>query len=385
MSPKISPESEALRKEVRELARNEFMPKARKWDETDEYPMENVKKLAELGILGLTIPEEYGGSGWSLFNIPIVTEEIAYACPITAFLIDPFFLTSRSILIFGSEEQKKKWIPAMINAEKIPCFALTEPGGGSDVVGMKTVARKEGDEYVINGEKVFNTQSLVADVYLVFAKTDPAKGPKGISAFLVERNSKGLELGNPIKMLGLHGVSIAPLVFKDVRVPAENLVGKEGEGLKIGLGQLNEGRVQIAAVALGIAQRALEEAIEYSKQRKAFGQTISKFQHVQRYITDMAVWLEASRLLTYEAASLLESEGAEKEAMLKASMAKLFATETAAMATGHVIQIMGGYGYTKDFVAEKLYRDARVLTIVEGTTEIQRLIIARRLLGRDYV
>jgi alkylation response protein AidB-like acyl-CoA dehydrogenase len=226
---------------------------------------------------------------------------------------------------------------------------------------------------------------LVADVYLVFAKTDPAKGPKGISAFLVERNSKGLELGNPIKMLGLHGVSIAPLVFKDVRVPAENLVGKEGEGLKIGLGQLNEGRVQIAAVALGIAQRALEEAIEYSKQRKAFGQTISKFQHVQRYITDMAVWLEASRLLTYEAASLLESEGAEKEAMLKASMAKLFATETAAMATGHVIQIMGGYGYTKDFVAEKLYRDARVLTIVEGTTEIQRLIIARRLLGRDYV
>lgn len=385
MSPRIPPESEALRKEVRELARNEFMPKARKWDETDKYPMENIKKLAELGILGLTIPEEYEGSGWSLFNIPIVTEEIAYACPITAFLIDPFFLTSRIILEYGTEEQKKKWIPAMIKAEKIPCFALTEPGGGSDIVGMRTIARKEGDEYVISGEKVFNTQSLVADVYLVFAKTDPEKGAKGISAFLVERNSKGLEVGNPIKMLGLHGVSIAPIVFKDVRVPKENLVGEEGQGAKIALGQLNEGRVQIAAVALGIAQRALDEAIEYSKQRVAFGQPISKFQHVQRYITDMAVWLEASRLLTYEAASLLEKEEAKKEAMLKASMAKLFATETATMTTGHAIQIMGGYGYTRDFIVEKLYRDVRVLTIVEGTTEIQRLIIARQLLGRDYV
>ena len=384
MNFSIPPESETLRKEIRELARNEFMPKAKRWDENDEYPRENIKKLAELGILGLTIPEEYGGSGWDLFNIPIVTEEIAYACPLTAFLLDPFLLTSRIILEYGSEELKKKYIPPIVKAEKIPCFALTEPVGGSDVAAMKTTARLEGDEYVLNGEKIFNTQSAVADVYLVFAKTAPEKGPRGISAILVDRNTKGLEIGKPIKMLGLRGVSIAPIVFKDARVPKENLVGKEGEGLRIALGQLNEGRVQIAAVALGIAQRALDESISYAKQRTAFGQPIAKFQHVQRYLTDMATWIEAARLLTLSAAFLLGKEEARKEVIKKASMAKLFATEIATKCTAYAIQIMGGYGYTTEFPAEKLYRDVRVLTIVEGTSEIQRLIIARSILGKEY-
>lgn len=381
----IPPESEALRKQVRELARNEFMPKASKWDETDEYPKENIKKLAELGILGLTIPEKYGGSEWDLFNIPIVTEEISYACPVTAFLMDPFLLTSRIILEYGTEEQRKEYIPAIVNAEKIPCFALTEPVGGSDTAAIKTTAKLEGDEYVINGEKVFNTQSTVADVFLLFAKTTPEKGAKGISAFLVDRGSDGIEPGKPFKMLGLHGVSIAPIVFKDVRVPKENLVGKEGEGLRIALGQLNEGRVQIAAVALGIAQRALDESIEYAKQRVAFGQPIAKFQHIQRYITDMAIWIEAARLLTLNAARLLDVKEAKREVIVKASMAKLFATEMALQCTSNAIQIFGGYGYTTDFPLEKLYRDVRVLTIVEGTTEIQRLIITRALLGKEYV
>lgn len=361
------------------------MPKARMWDEKDEYPRENIMKLANLGILGLTIPEEYGGGGWSLSNIPLVTEEVAYACTVTAFIMDPFLLTSRSILNNGTEEQKREWIPAIIKAEKIPCFALTEPEEGSDNAAMTTTAVKEGDEYVINGEKVFNTQSQVADVYLVFAKTDPSKGAKGISAFLVPRDSKGLELGKPFKFLGLHGVSVAPVVFKNVRIPASSLVGKEGDGLRIALGQLSEGRVQIAAVALGIAQRALDEAVDYSKKREAFGMTISKYQHVQRYLTDMAVWLEASRLLTYQAGRLLDEVEAKQEARLKASMAKLFSTETANLASNYAVQIMGGYGYSRDFIAEKLYRDSKALTIVEGTTEIQRLIISRAILGKEFV
>ncbi|OCA81088.1 acyl-CoA dehydrogenase [Bacillus sp. FJAT-27986] len=377
MNFKLSEEHEMIRKMVRDFARNEVAPTAAERDEEERFDREIFNKMAELGLTGIPWPEEYGGIGSDYVAYCIAIEELSRVCASTGVTLSAHTsLAGWPIYKFGNEEQKQKYLRPMAQGEKIGAYGLTEPGSGSDSGAMKTTARLEEDHYVLNGSKIFITNGGVADTYVVFALTDPSSTHKGTSAFIVEKDFPGFSVGKKEKKLGIRSSPTTEIIFEECKVPKENLLGTEGEGFKIAMMTLDGGRNGIAAQAVGIAQGALDAAVDYARERVQFGKPISAQQGVGFKLADMATSIEASRLLTYQAA-WLESEGLPygKES----AMSKLFAGDTAMKVTTEAVQVFGGYGYTKDYPVERYMRDAKITQIYEGTQEIQRLVISRML------
>lgn len=377
MNFQLSEEHEMIRKMVRDFAEKEVAPTAAERDEEERFDREIFDKMAELGLTGIPWPEEYGGIGSDYLAYAIAVEELSRVCASTGVVLSAHTsLASWPIYRFGTEEQKQKYLVPLARGTSIGAYALTEPGSGSDAASMKTTAVKQGDHYVINGSKIFITNGGVADIYIIFAVTDPEKGHRGISAFIVESTFPGFKVGKLERKMGIRSSPTAEIIFEDLIVPAENLLGEEGQGFKIAMMTLDGGRNGIAAQAVGIAQGALDAAIRYAKERKQFNKPIIANQGISFKLADMATHVEAARLLTYQAA-WLESKGLPYG---KASaMAKLFAGDTAMMVTTEAVQIFGGYGYTKDYPVERFMRDAKITQIYEGTQEIQRLVISRML------
>ena len=377
MSFELTEEQESLRRTVRKFAEKELAPIAAEADEKGEFHREIYDKLAEIGLLGIPCPEEYGGAGLDYMTYIVVIEEIAKHCLATAVGLGVQGLPQIMINLYGTDEQKGKYLEPLATGEKLGAFALTEPGAGSDAASLKMTARLDGDGYVLNGTKVFITHGGVADVYLVMAKTDPEKGSYGISSFIVEDGTPGLSFGKTEKKMGLRSSPTREIIFEDCRIPRENLVGNEGDGFKIAMTALDSGRITIGASAVGLAQAALDESIKYAAQREQFGKPIAAFQGIQFMLADMATYIRAARNLVREAAYLKD---AGKPFTHVAAMAKLFATDTAMKVTTDAVQIFGGYGYMQDYPVERLMREAKVTQIVEGTNQIQRMVIARHLL-----
>jgi len=376
----LTEEQRLIRNTVREFAEREIRPLAQHTDESGEFPWPVIRKMASLGLLGLPIPEKYGGAGADAVSFAIAMEEIARVCGSTAITLDAHTsLASEPILLFGTEEQKQKYLVPLARGEKLGAFGLTEPEAGSDAGATRTTAVLDGDEWVINGQKTFITNGSIADVVVITARTDPAKGTRGISSFIVEKGTPGFRPGRDEVKMGLKGSVTSQLFFENCRVPRENLLGKEGEGYKQFLITLDGGRIAMAAMALGLAQGAYETAVQYARVRVQFGQPIAEFQAIQFKLADMATQIEAARLLVYQAA-YLKDQGVRftKEA----AMAKLFASEVAERVCYEAIQIHGGYGYVKEYDVERMYRDQRLCAIGEGTSEIQRLVIARQILSK---
>lgn len=375
-------EQRMFRRMVRDFAEKEIAPRAVEMDETDEFPDDLFRRMGELGIIGLPFPEEYGGSDAGYTSLVIALEEIARVSGSMAITLDAqISLCSEPIYLFGSEEQKQKYLVPLARGEKIGCFGLTEPQAGSDAGATRTRAVRDPQtgEWVINGQKIFITNGSVADVIVITAKTDPEKGTRGISSFIIEKDTPGYQPGRDEDKMGLRGSVTSELFFENCRVPAENLLGKENEGFKQFLVTLDAGRVAIAAMAVGLAQGAFERALAYAQEREQFGQRIANFQAVQWMLVDMATEIEAARLMVYRAAWLREQG---KRFTKEAAMAKLFASEVSERACHHAIQIHGGYGYVREYEVERMYRDQRLCAIGEGANEIQKLVIARQLLGR---
>ncbi|GGB40167.1 acyl-CoA dehydrogenase [Fictibacillus barbaricus] len=368
-----------MQKMVRDFAQKEIAPAIEHMEETEEFPRHLISKMAELGLMGIPIPEEYGGAGMDFTSYIIAINELSkVSATIGVILSVHTSVGTNPILYFGNEEQKKKYIPKLASGEYLGAFGLTEPSSGSDAASLKTRAVKQGDHYVLNGSKIFITNAGVADVYIVFASTEPDKGSYGISAFIVDKDTPGFSVGKKEKKMGLYGSNTCEIVFEDARVPAENLLGKEGEGFKIAMSNLDAGRIGIAAQSLGIAEAALHYAVDYAKERKQFGKPIGANQGLAFKLADMATEIEAAKLLTYRAANLKTNNlPCGKEA----SMAKLFASETAMKSAIEAVQVYGGYGYTKEYPVERLFRDAKVCQIYEGTSEIQRMVLSKHLLG----
>ena len=374
----LSEEQQLLRKTVREFAEAEIGPHAREWDEKQEFPREVFTKLGALGLMGVVWPAEYGGSGMSTLDYAIVMEELSRVDAGVALSVAAHnSLSSGHIFLAGSEEQKKKYLTPLARGEKVGCWGLTENSAGSDAGGTKTTAVRDGAHWVINGSKTFITNGRVADTAVVMAVTDRAKGNKGISAFILERGMKGFRSGKKEDKLGVRSSDTSELVFEDCRVPAENLLGQEGCGFVDTLKILDRGRIGIAAFSIGIAQAALEASMTYSQGRRQFGHPIADFQAIQFKIADMATKVSAARLLAWHAASLRD---AGKEHKVESSMDKLFASEAAVEIALDAVQIHGGYGYLKEYPVERYLRDSKLGTIGEGTSEVQRLVIARELL-----
>ncbi|MFJ7639607.1 acyl-CoA dehydrogenase [Peribacillus sp. NPDC097264] len=377
MQFKLTEEHEMIRKMVRDFAENEVAPTAAERDEEERFDREIFDKMAELGLTGIPWPEEYGGIGSDYLAYCIAIEELSRVCASTGVTLSAHTsLAGWPIYKFGSEEQKQKYLRPMAQGEKIGAYGLTEPSSGSDAGGMRTTAKLVGDEYVINGSKIFITNGGIADTYVVFALTDPESKQKGTSAFIVEKDFPGFSVGKKEKKLGIRSSPTTEIIFDECRVPKENLLGKEGEGFKIAMMTLDGGRNGIAAQAVGIAQGALDAAVGYAKERVQFGKPISAQQGIGFKLADMATGVEASRLLTYQAA-WLESVGLPygKES----AMSKLFAGDTAMKVTTEAVQVFGGYGYTKDYPVERFMRDAKITQIYEGTQEIQKLVISRMI------
>jgi hypothetical protein len=375
----LSEEQKLLKQTVREFAEAELAPHAREWDEKQEFPREVFTKLGELGLMGVVWPIEYGGAGLSTLDYAIVMEELARVDAGVALSVAAHnSLCSGHIFLAGTDEQKKKYLAPLARGQKVGCWGLTENSAGSDAGGTKTSAVKRGGEWVLNGSKTFITNGRVADVAVVMAVTDRAKDKKGISAFVVERGTRGFRAGKKEDKLGVRSSDTSELVFEDCHIPADNLLGKEGNGFVDTLRVLDRGRIGIAAFSIGIAQASLEASIKYSRDRRQFGHAIAEFQAVQFKIADMATKIEAARLLTWRAAVLRDSG---REHTAESSMAKLFASEMAVEAALEAVQIHGGYGYIKEYPVERYLRDAKLGTIGEGTSEVQRLVIARELLG----
>jgi len=375
----LNEEQKLFRKVVRDFAEKEIMPRAQEIDEKGEFPWDIIHKMADLGLMGLPFPEEYGGAGADTISYAIAVEELARASGSVAITYSAHIsLACTPIYLFGTEEQKRKYLVPMASGEKLGAFGLTEPGAGSDAAAIKTRAVLDGDEWVINGQKIFITNGSVADVVIIAAVTDPAKGKRGISNFIIEKGTPGFKIGREEDKMGLRGSVTSELIFENCRIPKENLLGKEGQGYKQFLITLDGGRIGIGAMALGLGQAALEAAVKYAKERVQFGQPIANFQAIQWMIADMATELEAARLLVYRAA-WLKDQGVRftKEA----AMAKLYASEAAERACYKALQIHGGYGYTREYPVERFYRDNRLTAIGEGTSEIQRLVIARQVLS----
>jgi alkylation response protein AidB-like acyl-CoA dehydrogenase len=378
ISLELTPEQEAIRQMVREFAEAEIRPVVSYYDETQEFPHQLFAKMGELGLLGILVPPEYGGAGLGYMEFALIIEELARVCPAIALSVAAHNgLCTNHILSFGSEELKRRYLPELASGKALGAWALTEPGSGSDAAALRTTARREGDVYILNGSKSFTTHGGVGSIAVVMALTDPQRGRHGISAFVLEKGMPGFSAGKKENKLGMRASDTTTLLLDNVRVPAENLIGTEGEGYRQALYVLDGGRISIAALAVGLAQGALEYALQYALQRQQFGQPLVEFQAIQMKLARLSTELEAARLLTYRAA-WLRQQG--RSVRLEAAQAKLFASELAVRAAEEAVQIFGGYGYVKDYPVEKLYRDAKLLTIGEGTSEIQRLIIARQLL-----
>ena len=379
MEFKFTEEQEMTRNMVRDFAENEIAPHVSEWDKKHEFPQDIVKKLGELGLLGIVFPPEYGGAGLSYIDYVIVLEELSRIDPSIGLTVAAHIsLCSNHIYLAGTEEQKKKYLTPLASGEKIGAWGLTEPAAGSDAAGTKTTAVLKGNEWVLNGTKQFITNGTIGDIAIIMASTTKEKRAKGISAFIVEKGTPGFRSGKKEDKLGLRATDTSELILEDCHIPKENLLGELDRGFIDALRVLDGGRISIAAFALGTAQGAYEAALKYSKEREQFDQLICEFQAIQWMLADMATEIEAARLLTFKAAYLANQK---KRVTKESAMAKLYASEVAVRTAEKCVQIHGGYGYTTDYPAEKFYRDAKLATIGEGTSEIQRLIIARSILA----
>lgn len=374
----LSDEQQQLRKSVREFAEGEIRPHVMEWDEASHFPLDTVKELGKMGLMGAIFPTEYGGAGMGYIEYVIAIEELSRVDGSVGIIVAAHTsLCSNHIFIAGNEAQKRKYIPKLATGEFIGAWGLTEPGSGSDAGGARMTAVRRGKDWVLNGNKTFCTNGHYADALVVIAVTDKAAHTHGLSAFIVEKDAKGFRPGKKENKLGLRASDTAELIFEDCVIPGENLLGKEGDGFIDAMRVLDGGRISIAALGLGMAQGAYEAALKYSKQRKQFGKSISDFQAIQWKLADMATEIDAARLLTMRAADMKDKG---MKTTLESSMAKLYSSEVAVKCANEGVQIHGGYGFIKDYPAEKFYRDVKLCTIGEGTSEIQRLVIARQLL-----
>jgi butyryl-CoA dehydrogenase len=374
----LNEEQKAIQAMVKEFAKNEVEPIAAEIDKTMEFPIENVRKMGKIGLMGMMVPKEYGGAGAGAVGYVTAIEEISKVCASTGVIMSVNnSLACYPLQTFGTEEQKQKFLKPIASGEKLGAFGLTEPSAGTDAGSQASTAVLDGDHYVLNGSKVFITNGCDADTFIVFAMTDKSKGMRGISAFVLEKGTPGFTLGKYEDKLGIRASGQVELFFSDCRIPKENLIGKVGAGFKIAMMTLDGGRIGIAAQAVGIAQAAMEESIKYAKERVQFGRPIATKQAIQWMIADMATKIEASRLLLHRAAAVKD---AGKRYSYEAAMAKLVASETAMEVTTKAIQIHGGYGYTKDYAVERFFRDAKITEIYEGTSEVQRMVISGTLL-----
>ena len=374
MDFELSEEHLLIQAMVREFAAAEIAPIAAEIDRNHRFPEELIPKLAEVGLMGVSFPEEFGGAGADFLSFTIVVEELARVCASTSVIVAAHGgLAAWPIFEFGTTAQKEKYLQGLASGEKLGAFALTEPGAGTDAAGGKTTAVLEGDEYVLNGSKIFITNGGYADTYVVTAMTDPTRGTRGMSAFIVEKDAPGFSVGQREHKMGIRASSTTPLYFSDCRIPKDALLGKEGSGFKMAMQTFDGGRVGVGAQAVGIAQGALDASIAYAKERVQFGKPIATLQAIQWMIADMATEIDAARLLVYRAA-WMKDKGLRYGA--EASMAKLFAAETATRVAGKAIQIHGGYGFTESYPVERAYRDAKITEIYEGTSEVQRMTIA---------
>ncbi|MFC8174616.1 MULTISPECIES: acyl-CoA dehydrogenase family protein [unclassified Streptomyces] len=375
----LSEEQEAVRRLAEDFVAREVSPHATAWDRAEEVDRGIVKKLGAVGFLGLTIPEEYGGSGGDHLAYCLVTEELGRGdSSVRGIVSVSLGLVAKTIASWGSEEQKRAWLPRLASGEALGCFGLTEPGTGSDAGNLATRAVRDGDDYVVSGTKMFITNGTWADVVLLFARTNDAPGHKGVSAFLVPADSPGLTRRPVHGKLGLRGQATAELVLEDVRVPAAAMLGPEGKGFAVAMSALAKGRMSVAAGCVGIARAALDAALRYAGEREQFGKPIASYQLVQELISDISVDVEAARLLTWRVADLIDRG---RDFATAASQAKLYASEAAVRAANNALQVFGGYGYIDEYPVGKLVRDARVMTLYEGTSQIQKLIIGRALTG----
>ncbi len=380
MRVQLSEEQQLLRETVRRFADEVVAPKAREIDETGEFPRDFFERAAELGLAGVAVPEELGGSGMDTVSYCLVIEEISRVCATSGVILSVNnSLVCDPILQFGSDEQKERFLRPLASGEKLGCFALTEPGAGSDAAALRTTARRDGSDYVLNGSKVFITNGTHAEIALVFASVDLEARHKGIAAFLVEASSDGYKTGGHEYKLGVNASGTTELFFEEMRVPASQLLGEESDGFKIAMATLDGGRIGISAQAVGIAQGAFEEGMSYAQEREQFGQALSSFQAIQFYLADMSTEIDAGRLLTWKAAWAKENQ---KRYTLEAAQAKLFTSEMAQRVTSKALQIHGGYGYTKEYNVERYFRDARITEIYEGTSEVQKMVIASAVLER---
>ncbi|MBU1904919.1 MAG: acyl-CoA dehydrogenase [Proteobacteria bacterium] len=380
MAYQLNEEQRMIRAMVRDFARESILPTAAERDRTGEFPAENLRKMGELGLMGMNVPPEYNGAGVDTVSYSLAMQEIAYACASTAVVMSVHnSVACGPIYLFGSDYLKEHYLKVLSTGEKIGSFALTEPGAGSDPVSQKTRAVRDGDSYVINGTKMFITTGKNSDLTVVTGYTDRDKKHRGISAFVVDKGTPGFSVGKEEKKMGLRASDTVELIFEDCRVPAENLLGHEGDGFRIAMASLDGGRIGIASQSVGVAQAALDAAVNYAKERVQFGKTISQFQGIRWMIADMATQIEAARLLTFNAAAMRDLGENFSSA---ASMAKVFASEMANRVAYNALQIHGGYGYIEEFPVERYYRDVRVFTIYEGTSEIQRRVIANHVIGK---
>lgn len=378
MNFSLTKEQEMIRKVMREFAEKEIKPLAAEIDETERFPRESVEKMARYNMLSIPIPEEYGGAGGDDLAYAIAVEELSRVCGTTGVILSAHTsLGCWPIQKYGTEEQKQKYLIPMAKGEYLGAFGLTEPNAGTDAAGQQTVAVLDGDNYILNGTKIFITNGGQADVYIIFAMTDKSKGTRGISAFIVEKDFPGFKIGKKENKLGIRASATTELVFENCIVPKENLLGEIGKGFKIAMTTLDGGRIGIGAQALGIAQGALDEAVKFVKERQQFGRAIGQFQGIQWMIADMATKVEAARLMVYNAAY---RKSAGLEYGNAAAMAKLFASETAMEVTTMAVQLHGGYGYTRDYPVERMMRDAKITEIYEGTSQVQKMVISANAL-----
>ena len=380
MNFQLTKEQEFVRKMVREFAVNEVEPIAADIDREHRFPTETVEKMARYGLLGVPFPTEYEGAGGDHISYAITVEELSRVCASTGVICSAHTsLCCWPIFAWGTEEQKAKYLPDLLSGRKLGAFGLTEPGAGTDSAGQQTRAVLEGDEYVLNGSKVFITNGGYAETFVVMAMTDKSKGNRGITAFIVEKGDEGFSIGKTEDKMGICASSTTELVFKDCRIPADRVLGKVGQGFKVAMSTLDGGRIGIASQALGIAQGALDVTVEYMKARKQFGKKLSEMDALRQVVADLATKIEAARLLIYQAADMKDKH---MNYGPKSAMAKLFAAETAMYVTTKCVQLHGGYGYTKDYPVERMMRDAKITEIYEGTSEVQRMVVAASVLGK---
>ena len=379
MSYQLNEEQRMIQAMVKDLARDAIQPTAAERDKTKEFPADILKQMGELGLMGMCVPPEYNGAGVDTISYSLALQEIGYACASTAIIMSVHNSVSCGpIFRFGSDFLKENYLKPLAAGKKLGCFAVTEPGAGSDPAGAKTTAKKDGDSYILNGTKAWITSGKNSDVVVATAYTDKSKKHRGISTFVLEKGMPGFIVGPEEDKMGQRASDCTSLIFEDCRVPAENLLGEEGQGFIIAMTALDEGRIGVASLSVGLAQACLDAAVSYAKDRVQFGSPISKFQGIRWMIADMAVQIEASRLLTFNAASMKDRR---ERFTADASMAKLFASETANRSAYQALQIHGGYGYSREYPVERYYRGARALTIYEGTSEVQRIVIANNIIG----